>query len=402
MKSPEATALRVCYFGTYEKEYPGNRVLIEGLRRNSVTVFECHVSLWEKVPNKPAEYFGVASLGARLFTYLLANLRLLWKLRVMPDFDVLIVGFNGHLDVFLAKLVVLLRGCPLVMNPMLSIYDTLVDKQYIKPGSLKARFILMLERLLVSLPDAIFLDADAHFEFFRLTLGCPRRKYRQVFFGADDRLFFPRTKKASDGTFNVLFYGKFQQLQGVPYIIRAAKMLECDPAIKLRIIGRGPDSLTVDRLLSELKPDNVQMIDWVEFEKLENYVAEADVCLGIFGVTDKVERCIANKVIQALAMAKPVITGDCAATRELLVDGEHAILCELGNPEAIAAAVLRLKADPELCQRLARNGYDLFLGKCSPQAIGERAKQHLKDIVQEHQRVKERRNCDSAIQALHR
>ncbi|MCL5265011.1 MAG: glycosyltransferase [Chloroflexi bacterium] len=402
MKSQETAALRVCYFGTYEKEYPGNRVLIEGLRRNGVTVFECHVSLWEKVPNKPAEYFSVVSMVPLLFAHILANLRLLWKLRKVPDFDVLIVGFNGHLDVFPARLVALFRGCPLVLNPMLSIYDTLVDKQYIKPGGMKARFILMLERLIVRLPDAVFLDADAHFEFFRLMLGCPRRKYRQVYFGADDRLFFPRTRKGSDGTFKVLFYGKFQQLQGVPYIIKAAKMLEADPTIKLRIIGRGPDSPVVDRLVSELRPGNVELIDWVSFQDLQDYVADADVCLGIFGVTDKVNRCIANKVIQALAMAKPVITGDCAATRELLVDGEHAVLCELGNPKAIAASVLRLKADSEFCLRLARNGHELFLDKCSPQAIGARAKQHLLDIVQEHQGARERRNYDSAFQALHR
>lgn len=395
--------LRVCYFGTYEKDYPGNRVLIEGLRKNGVSVFECHVPLWEAVRNKSASYFRFSSLIALACKYLFASLLLLWKLRSIPSFDVLIVGFNGHLDVFLAKGVAAIRNCPLVMNPMLSIYDTLViDKQYIKQSSVKGKLVLLLERLIVSLPDAIFLDASEHFEFFNSVLHCPRRKYRQVFFGADDRLFFPLPKRIQDGTFNVLFYGKFQPLQGVPYIVRAAKLLENDNAIRFRIIGNGPDTPLVKKLVSELEPRNVEFIEWVEFGELQRYIAEADVCLGIFGTTDKVRRCIANKVIQALAMAKPTITGDCTATRELLANGEHAILCEPGSPEAIARSILLLKNDAELRERLAKAGHSLFLSKCSPQAVGYRARQHLEDLVYERRKFMEREDRDSTVQAVHR
>jgi len=38
-------------------------------------------------------------------------------------------------------------------------------------------------------------------------------------------------------------------------------------------------------------------------------MAQADVCLGIFGDNDRVLRVTTNKVIEAIAMARPLITG---------------------------------------------------------------------------------------------
>lgn len=400
---PHDAPLSVCYFGTYETDYPGNRVLIEGLRQNGVQVYECHVPLWEKTRNKTAAYFRPASVLILGLRYLVCCALLLFKLRQVPSFDVIIVGFNGHLDVICAKLVAVLRARPLVANPMLSMYDTLVvDKAFVKQGGLYARLILALERLLFKLPDAIFLDAEEHFSFFNRRLGCPWSKFKQLFFGADDRVFFPRPSNNKDASvFTVLFYGKFQPLQGVPIIVRAAKLLEPYKHIRLRIIGSGPDSQQVNELASQLHLMNVEFIEWVDFEDLQSHIADADVCLGIFGTTEKVHRCIANKVVQALAMAKPVITGNCAATREFLTDGEHALLCDLGSPEALAQAILRLENDPALRARLARNGYELFVQQCSTKAVGRRAKLHLLSVCRDYQMRRER-GRDSAIQAFHR
>ena len=51
---------------------------------------------------------------------------------------------------------------------------------------------------------------------------------------------------------------------------------------------------------------------------------------------------IPNKAFQALACGTPLVTADTPAARELLVDGESALLVPAGDPEALAAAVRRL------------------------------------------------------------
>ena len=65
---------------------------------------------------------------------------------------------------------------------------------------------------------------------------------------------------------------------------------------------------------------------------------------------------IPNKAFQALACGTPLVTADTPAARELLVDGESALLVPPGDPEALAGACARLAADAELARRLAAGG----------------------------------------------
>ncbi len=55
---------------------------------------------------------------------------------------------------------------------------------------------------------------------------------------------------------------------------------------------------------------------------------------------------IPNKAFQAIACGTPLVTADTPAARELLVDGESALLVPPGDPRALAAAIRRLAADP--------------------------------------------------------
>ena len=55
---------------------------------------------------------------------------------------------------------------------------------------------------------------------------------------------------------------------------------------------------------------------------------------------------IPNKAFQALACGAPLITADTAAARELLADGQNALLVPAGDPPALAAAIRRLLGDP--------------------------------------------------------
>ncbi len=59
-------------------------------------------------------------------------------------------------------------------------------------------------------------------------------------------------------------------------------------------------------------------------------------------------------------MKKPVITGDSPAAREVFSDKVNALLCEMGNPEALAEAILLLKEDRKLREDIAEAGFTLY------------------------------------------
>jgi glycosyltransferase involved in cell wall biosynthesis len=61
--------------------------------------------------------------------------------------------------------------------------------------------------------------------------------------------------------------------------------------------------------------------------------------------------------------------------------GEHIYLCERDNPAALARAILALRDDPGLRERLGQNGRCLFNEKFSMDQIGRLAASHLKEVA---------------------
>lgn len=324
--------------------------MISCLRGAGVDVVEQHVSVWEgRRDNWRAGAHAVARLAA-------AEARLL--VRGAPDADAILVGYPGQLDVLVAR--ARAHGRPVVFNALVSLSDTLVsDRRRFEPGSPAARVLERVDRIAFAAADVVVADTDANRRFFeRMTAT----RAEVCFVGAEERLFTPGW--SPPGQFDVLFVGKLIPLQGVEVILEAARRL---PDVAFRLVGSGQ----LGSLL-EHRPANVHHEPWVAYERLPEAFRHAGCALGIFGTTDKAERVIPNKAFQALACGTPLVTGDTPAARELLVDGESALLVPTGDPGALAAAIRRLAADPALAGRLSVGGRAAFEEKAGEAVLGER------------------------------
>ena len=69
-------------------------------------------------------------------------------------------------------------------------------------------------------------------------------------------------------------------------------------------------------------------------------------------------------------MAKPLITGDSSAAREVFTSGQNVLLCQMGSPEALADAIRTLMNDDALRQNIAKAGYKLFTENFTTKGIG--------------------------------
>jgi glycosyltransferase involved in cell wall biosynthesis len=124
----------------------------------------------------------------------------------------------------------------------------------------------------------------------------------------------------------------------------------------------------------------VEFAEWRPREDLPGRIAAADDSLGIFGRTEKAGRVVPHKLLQALGMGKPLITARTPAAEEFFVDREHLVFCDEPLAESLAAAVLELKSDASLRERIARRGQALVAEKYSPHATAAR----LIEIVDKH------------------
>jgi glycosyltransferase involved in cell wall biosynthesis len=341
------------YFGTYERAYPRNAQVISCLRRAGVEVRERHEAVWD---GRRDGWRAGARDAARLA---LAEARLL---RAPGDrFDAVIVGYPGHFDLPAARRAS--RGAPVVFNPLVSLADTFVDdRARFRPGSLAARALGAVDRLALRAADLVVCDTHVHADHLAELAGLDPTHVAVCFVGAEERVFQPGWTPVEP--FTALFVGKLIPLHGLETILEAARLT---PEVPFRVVGSGQ----LDAVLSD-RPANVMHVPWVEYERLSGELHRAGCALGIFGTSDKARRVIPNKAFQALACGTPLVTADTPAVRELLVDGESALLVPPGDAEALADALRRLAADRALAERLAAGGLAAYREHAGEDVLGKR------------------------------
>jgi glycosyltransferase involved in cell wall biosynthesis len=284
--------------------------------------------------------------------------------------DVVLIGFPGHADVVPALLAGVGRRMPIILDAFVSLYETAVeDRRRAAAGSVGAARYAIEDRVSCRLADRVLVDTDAHRRHFTERIGVPTQKLQRIWVGADDEIMRPGAVP-DPSSFRVFAYGSFIPLHGFEYVVRAAHVLEQRrQAVEIEIVGAGQTEAEARRLARDLGVSSVRFLGRRRYEELPALISRAHVCLGIFGTSGKARRVIPNKVFDALAVGRPVITGDTPAAREALTHGVDGWLCPVGDPEALADAIVMLRDDVVLRERLAARGQELFGRRFSIDAI---------------------------------
>lgn len=298
------------------------------------------------------------------------ELRKNWR-KVSRIADAIYVPFLGHWILPLAWVLGRKRGIPVIFDAFLSLYDTEVcDRGRIAGWSPRGLFLWFTDWLCCRLCDLVLIDTDEHRDYFIRRYGVRKDKILALPIGCRSDLFVPRESTAKREVFTVEFHGTFIPLQGIDVILRAARALEerREPA-KFVIIGKGQTTQEMRQLAGTLGLTTVEFIGPVPMERLPEYIAAADVCLGIFGTTDKASRVIPNKAYEILSCGKPLVTARSWPAIRMLHDRTDCLLTAPGDAEDLADKLLELKRSIELRKTLGQNGRRLSLERFQPRAI---------------------------------
>lgn len=120
--------------------------------------------------------------------------------------------------------------------------------------------------------------------------------------------------------------------------------------LHLLIVGDGPARREIEQMASELAVSNrVTLSGVVGRDEVANYVSAFDIAL-IPGVT---EYASPLKLFEYMALSRAIVAPDMPNIREILMDGENAVLFNPNDRNAFAPAILRLIADAPLRQHIA-------------------------------------------------
>jgi glycosyltransferase involved in cell wall biosynthesis len=339
--------LKILYVAGREAGYSRTRIVLKALQRQGVEVIGCFP------PDRSFKHYPA----------------LLWRTFITaPRCDLVLVGFYGQI---ILPVIRLLTWKPILFDMYITTYDTMVyDRAKARAGSWKARLYGFSDWLSYIMANHSVLETQSHINFFCRVFKVSGKKLSRIFLAVDDEAIYPRAQKKTSEKFLVHFHGEYAPFHGIPYILKAAKLLE-NESIRFQIIGRGITYAADQHLAQELQLRNVDFYDVVPYETLADMMANADLCLGIFGDNDRVLRVTTNKVVEALAMARPLLTAANEPVQELVTHEQSAYLIERANARALADAILKLHQDPALLARMAQNGYQLFLHHCTIQELGK-------------------------------
>ena len=320
--------MRALYFGTYDRSHPRNQNAIAALRAAGVEVVE------RQAPVRGRGVRGALSVFS-------AETKLLRPRS--GGFDVVIVGYPGHFDVPRARRVA--GGRPLVFDAVLSLEDELIGvRRRFRDRSAAATVLRAVDYRALRLPNLVVCGTEAEARYLQ-QLGA--KQTAAVFLGADEDVFcetwvptYPFSAlHLADGSSGAVHDAARQT--GVP----------------IRIAEPG-----------EIEPDDRGLA-----------VAHAGIVLGSF----RQSRTIPAIVFEALATGVPVVTADTDAARELLVDGESALLVPPENASAIAAAVDRLAGDEALRTQIAARGHEVYRTRASREVLGARWRELLDETLRQ-------------------
>lgn len=207
-----------------------------------------------------------------------------------------------------------------------------------------------LARLVLRRAAAVVVPSRAHVALSNELNGL-EAKVEVIPFGIDDERW-QDVAPPPEGAPRALFIGRLARYKGVDILLRA---LEQVPELALDVVGTGPELPRLKTLARALAiEDRVRWYGEYPDEDLPRRMGEA--CMLVLpSVT--VQEMFGLVVLEAMAAGRPVVTTAVpSGVREVNVPGETGLEVPIRDVPALADALRRLAADPELRARMGAAG----------------------------------------------
>lgn len=331
--------MRVVGFGTYDSaRHPRVAVLLDGLRWHGHDVREINRPWTADTASRVRLLHSPRSIGKVIFPLLTA-----WSLLLFDGFrerrshpDMVVVGYLGHFDVLLARLIFGKRR--IVLDHLVSARTTAIDRRVDSRVTLAV--LGVVDQAALACAGTIVVDTPE-----RLAEIPVRRR--------DDVVVLPvgatsqwravaHMWPASPSPLRVVFVGVYTPLHGTITIGEAIGALRHRGDIVFTMIGTGQDRPATE--LAAGSSDYVTWIDWVDPAELPSVLGGHHVALGIFGTTSKAQNVVPTKVYQAIAASRVVVTSETSPQRRLL--GDAGVFVSPGDSAHLVKALTSLAEHP--------------------------------------------------------
>ena len=180
----------------------------------------------------------------------------------------------------------------------------------------------------------------------------------RVYHGIDTGLFSPPAgSRAPDPPYKLLTVARMTAKKGLTTVYQAVKRLvDNGYAVRHSLVGDGEDRDKILTLIDSLGLKGVARWHGTRtHQAVLEFYRQADVfVLGCEVAANGDRDGIPNVLLESMAMGVPVVATTVSAIPELVKDGETGLLVPPGEPEKLAAAIVRLLTEDALRKQIVR------------------------------------------------
>jgi len=246
--------------------------------------------------------------------------------------------------------------------------DTAVELGMLRNRKL-IRLLQLVEKFIYQRSEKILTLSEGMAENIAAK-GVPRSKLKVVPFSIDvkeirrtDRQSSSfRQKNGLDSKFLVLYSGNLGVKHNPTIIVDCANILASHSNIFFAVVGEGAMKEAVQRRIEEYQLTNVRVFPLCERDELGDMLSSADV-LVVSQRKEVVDIVLPSKLLAYFASGRSVVV--CANPQseaaKILRENKLGMVVPPDDPQALAEAILYLRAHSQEAEENGRRGYDYVL-----------------------------------------
>jgi len=197
----------------------------------------------------------------------------------------------------------------------------------------------------------------------------PQEKMSVVPNGVQASIFSPRRTNSDlraelglTEKFVVSFIGTLGLAHGLETLISAAEKCQVEqPAIAFLVVGDGADRQRIMELAKSKRLGNITFVPQQLRERIPDYISTSDACLVLLKKSEVFETVIPTKMLEFMSCARPVILGVEGQAREIIERSNAGLCIPPENSAALCDAILRLRNEDWLRERLGCSGREYIV-----------------------------------------
>ena len=218
--------------------------------------------------------------------------------------------------------------------------------------------------------------------------GIPLKKMTPVPMGVPEENIVDQ-KNSHNKTVNpnqVIYLGTLNRSRKMDFVLRAFKLaLQKKDHCELIFVGDSEDPGDKEFLIEESKKlgidHAVSFTGLLARDKALEYVEQSAVCLSPFYPTPVLNSTSPTKLIEYMALQKPVIANDHPEQRLVLKESQGGI-CVPYEEQAFADAIIYLLDNPDIAENMGRMGREYIIKNRTYRTIADQVEQKYLEILE--------------------